>query len=332
MQIRSIQKEIASGKRVLIVAVIFAIAVRVLFFLYGNLPEYNYSDVGYMWGVISSLFDNLLVSMLVNMVAVSFIAGLVSFMNSRFVLIREKTSLPEAFFILFLSSHPFFLITTPYLIGVIFIIGAAYHLFNTYNSPQKTFTCANIIFELTLASLFVTQVLVFCLVFFIGFAMMRNLTLKSLLSSFTTILFVYVPVAFYFFATENMDAFLLPFRDFGMDSLFRFPFMNFEIRDWVILSVGVLYVIFLCIANYMSSYKDKILIRTYINFLSVLTIFSLLFYVFLNLDSWMNIFVAFFGGAFLMAHYYALVRGRGVFFFFLFSIVIYLTVCYNTFM
>ncbi|NDV69760.1 hypothetical protein [Dysgonomonas sp. 25] len=332
MQLGTIQKKIAAGKGIFTASVVFAVIVRVLFFLYGDYQGCDYTGAGYLWNAIAPLFDNLLLSMATNVLIVAFICGLISFINSKFILIREKTSLPEAFIVLFLSSHPYFLVTSPYLIAVIFLIGVTYHLFNTYNAPGKPLVSTNIVFELLLASLFVSQILLFFPIFLIGLGIMRNLTFKSFLATLLTIVVTYFPILTYYFATGNMEGFYRPFLDFSLDRLSQMPFFGFTTINWVICGIIVAVIIFLFIYNYLNSYKDKILVRIYLNFLGILLSFSVLYCVLLNIHGQMNMLVAFFPASFLLAHYYALSRSRVTLLVFILFILVYLFIGYNSFL
>lgn len=332
MQLNTIQKKISSGKGVLFFAIITAIVIRVLFFTHGNYYKYDFSAAGHLWRTIDPLLNNQLTSMSVNAILVVFITVLISFMNARFMLIREKTTLPAAFLILLLSSHPFFLITSPHLIASIFLIGATFHLFSSYNSANKPIICSNIIIEVILGSLFVTEAIFYCIVFIIGFFLMRNLNFKVILASFTTIILIYIPVATYYFITEDTDAFYKPFMPFSLDNLAKLPLLEFQARNWIVLGVVAFILILFYIHNYINSYKDKIQIRSYINFLKTLIGFALIFYITLNVEAWMNIYVTIIAGSILLAHYYTLTKGKVILIQFILSLLIYLTICYNFFL
>lgn len=304
------------------------------FFFYGDKSSFysDYPDAGCLWNLIAPLFEDRLVSMLSNLLAVIFIAGLVSFLNSTYVLIREKTALPEAFILLLLSCHPAFLFFSPYLLAMILVIGAAYHLFASYNAVRKPIVCSNIMFEVALASLFIPQILAFCLVFLVGFAMMRNFTFRALLASILTVVLVYVPVVFYYFASDNTQILVAYLSYFGGENLSSLPLLSFETSNWIIWGLAAGYIILLSVFNYINNYKDKILIRAYINFLGEITIFAIIFYAVLNINVQMNIYVSFFAGSLLLAHFQGLNRTRFALFFFLLSLVVYILICCKTFL
>lgn len=318
MSYRAIQRNIAKGKSLLAFSIVYAILMRVVYFLSsdGNFQLREFGDAGYLWLYIAPLFSSLLASMSMAALCVAILAMGWNYIDVRNVILREKSVLAPAFIILLFSSHTAFLEISPFLIASVMLLWAIGQLFASYHSPNPAVSCINTAMILMFGSLVSPLLLLFFLVFIIGFSMMNILSGKSVLALILSAVFVYVPAYFVSVATETTEQFFKPFAGLNVDSLSRFPLLNIEI--WELVFACLLVVIFgwMCIHNYMTSYKDRIKTRAFISFLGFIQAVSVIAFFTFNYEYKLNIYVAFTSGSMLLAHYFLLTQQRIMIFWF----------------
>lgn len=324
MSSRFYQKEIVEGKSFLVLAILVALAFRIAAYFHfdSSLFDLSYSG-GYLWSLTSFIFEDKLVSITGSAVSVGLIAYLLSFINGKFIIIRRKTFFPAAFSLLLFSLHPYFLFMGAYYIGVVFALLATLYLFQSYQTESKQKVALNTSSLLALGSLFYFNLLFYFVVFWIGLAYVRSFGFKPLCAFIIGLLLAYTPVFAYSFLVGDTDLFLLPFANIQTIDLAQLPFLNFNIDTWIVLGFGLLLLFIFLANNYINSYKDKIKIRTFLSFLSIICIFSIMYLFLLNVDAFSNLFIYVGVGSLLFAHYFALGEHRAV------QILFYITVVFG---
>ncbi len=329
MQKEDFQKSISRGEGFLIFSLLLAICVRIGYYFYNeDQISYTYTHSGYLWDIIEPYLHDSLYSLIASSVLVIIIAIMVTVINVKYIIIRERTLLPAGFVLVLFSSHPVFLTINPYYIGILFFLWAMSAMFDAYQIRTSAFACAHICFTLALGSLFVSSLLWFYFIFLIGFSTMRILNMKSFIASLFSFLVLYVPIFTFYLYTENLDAFFKPFSEMTLDAISKIPLISFDAVDIVFVGFGIFVFIAMSINNYMNRHKDRIKTREYILFFSLLVIVTFLLYILLNIQSLMAIYVCFIGFCFLQAHYFALVRNNFSLLLFILCVAFYLSACY----
>lgn len=307
MALNYYQKNIVQGKSFLVVAILMALITRLAtcFYFDFEAPLFLYSE-GYLWNAVSFIFEDKLVSVLASALSVGAIAFLLSFINGKFIIIRKKTMLPSAFSLVLLSVHPSFMFMGAHYLGIITILLAISFLFQSYQTDNRQKATITTSFILAIGSLFFFNLIFYFVIFWIGLSLMRSFGFKSLLAFFIGLFLIYTPVFTYYLVFDDLDRFLLPFVRLSAIEYADLPLLHFNIQEWIALGFGFLLLLLFFANNYVNSFKDKIKIRSFISFLSIICIVSVLFLLFFNVDAVANFYVYTGISSLLFAHYFAL--------------------------
>lgn len=328
--LRSYKKHVAEGKTFLVIAIIFAVAIRLGYFFYFDFPLPAAS--GYFSGLFSIIFEKPLLSMLASAAITGGMAFLATHINTEYVFIRRRTLLPAAFVILLFSCSPQFIYITPEYIGAILFLYAVNILFKSYNSDAKQQVSYKVSFIISLGSLVAPVLLLYIPVMWIALSAARSFNFKAFLTSLIGVFIIYFPAFSFFLFTDRLEVFLSPFLSVTADALKSLPFFGFEVFQWGILGLSVIMLIIIISDNYINRHKDKIRIRAYLGIFDFIIVVAILLFVFLNIGSGMHLFIALISGSFLLAHFYALAERKiSVWLFYLFC-VFYLLICFSPFL
>ena len=328
---KSYKKNVAEGNGMLIFSIVFAVVVRILYFLYS---DFTYSDSvnGYLWRPISSLFSNHLVSLICSSLLVAAMAVLATHINTTHVFIRRKTVLLPAVIILLFSCHSIFMLMSAEHVSALLLILIIFLLFGAYNNMGKQIYAFKVSFLLALGSLFTPALLIFLPILWIALGMMRCFNFKSLLASLLGVFILYFPAFSYYFLTDSLDIFLMPFTSVNVQQLADFPFYQLNVGSWVALGFSIVLLVIVASDNYINRHKDKIKTRAYLRLLSFLVTFSILAYLFLNINFAVYLFIALVSAAFLLSHFFSLAEKRGTVILFYISMLFYILVCFLPFL
>lgn len=322
---RFYKNNIAEGKGILVFAILIAVALRIVYFLNFDYYPVPPSD-GYLWQPLVSLFSIPLISLLTATAFVAALAATVAHINTSFVLIRTRTVLPSAMILMVFSSHPSFIYMSPAYVGVLtlfFLIAVLFSSYNRSESPQIAFRVS---FILALGGLFVPILLIYLPVMWLGLAIMRCFSFRSVLASFFGLFIVYFPVFSFYFFTENLQTFIKPFV-YNIDPLANLPLFNLSGIVWGIIGVWVFLLILIIGDNYINRYKDKVRIRICLSLLSFITVIAFLLYLFLYVSPDVNLYIMIGTGAILLSHFFALAERKITVVLFYVYLVVYAAIC-----
>lgn len=329
----AIQRKIAKGKGLFVFSIVFAVLVRILYYYLSNdnYQAKQFPDAGYLWQLIAPLFSEHIYSVLAATVSVALLALLCNYLDVRNVILREKSSLAPAFIILLFSSHVTFFEMSPYYVAVLLMLWAINELFAAYHSDVRAIPTANISAVIALGSLFEPILVLYFVLFIVGFSMMHILDIKSLISALLGFAFVLVPAYFISVTTNTEALFLSAFEGLNINTLLQIPVLTFGYFELVLALIAVFVFGWLCIHNYMTSYKDKIRTRVFISFLGIVQLFTVLGLYLLNYNYFMNIYIGIAIGSILLAHYFTVTVQRIMIFVFWLILTICLLVSYISF-
>lgn len=328
---RAYNKNIASGRGILYFSILFAFIIRVLYYLNSDISYIEPNQGSFLWNQISVFFSDPLVSLVSSSACVIIISLLLSLINTKNLLLRKRSLLPISLSLLLFSSHPVFLSMNQYYIGALFIVFAIITLFSSYQSTRGQIATANVSFILAIGSLFVPNLLFYVIIFWIGLRIMWCFSFKSFLASIIGLIIVYIPIlslSLYndgdFFSSITLAPII--------DEIRNIPIINFTSFNWVLSILAILILLITSISSYLERHRDKIKIRNFILFLSILSFFTLVFYSTVNIDTTTHYFILLISGSLILSHYFALGESKGVEILFYTLFIFYLICCYITFL
>lgn len=325
---RLYKKYIAEGKAPLYVAIIGALIIRITFAVRSSNISVPNPNSGYLWNLIEPYINNHeVLSCILSFAFALGIAFFISHLNAKYTIIRERTNLPFAFSIILLSCHPQLLIMNPEYIGILFFLLAADKLFSCYQQNTSPRIAFDIGFYLALGSLFTPDILIYLPFFWIGFSFMRSFKFRTILTSLLGIIFIYWIALFYFLSQDDIQGFYAPFIKWAELNYDVLPFSDYTYIDFGALLFGVIVVLVIILCDYADNYRDKIRIRANINYLNLILIFSILFYLFIPFKPMIALTVVFVCASLIISHFFALSNKRWQNYFFyiiLFSFVSYI--------
>ena len=271
--IRRFQNEVATGKLTLSVAVVLSILLWIGANLVRTIPI---SKTGY-----------LLEQEFLNRVSTGFLNNSLSFvsfalcgyllieLNNAYSVIRIRTSLHVSIFCLLVAAFPFLHTLNNGCISGLLSTLSIYFLFRSYQCQQPVGYIYHALLFLGIGSLLFPQLLYFIPVLLLGAYKFKALTLRTF---FAGIIGLSVPYWFllgHAFFYNEMNLFYAPFIELGS---FR-PIDYSQVGLPVIVSVSfIILLLIVSSVHYMiTSYQDKIRVRSYLNFLIYFAVFIIIF-------------------------------------------------------
>ena len=235
-------------------------------------------------------------------------AFLLNHADTRFSIIRNRTSLP--FFItgLLLTTNNQFLGNWSESASTLAIILAISSLFESYQQIRAEKQAFDISILLSISSLFWIKTVYLLPVFWIGMYMMKTLNFRSFLASLIGIITPYWFAFFYFAYSDNYTPLLNYFESAIHFNLFSYT--EIALYNWIHMGITLIASIFAIGHSMFSSFNDKIRSQSYLNFLFLMLIstYVLIIVDFTNCGS--IIYLNYLVSAFLISHLFASVRGR----------------------
>lgn len=280
---------------------------------------------------LSPIFSEQIYSMLAALAVVSALAIVWNYIDVKNIILREKSSLVPAFIILLFSSHTAFFVMSPYLVASLFFLWGIEMLFAAYHSHRGAVACVNISFVIAVGSLFQPLLLLYFPLFLFGFSRVQIISFKGILAVLLGFSTAYIPMCLIgLFADTEGSLFSQP-EIFTVESLMKLPILSFNYGEWFFVGLAVVILAWLCVHNYLNSYKDKIRTRVFIFFLGLIQLVSAVFLLFLNYGIQMNIYVGLTVGAMLLAHYFTLTSQRIMVPLFVVLLIGCFIICYASF-
>lgn len=321
------KRAVVQGKGMLVFAIFIALFTRLLTCLYSPFPAQAYTcseGDGCLWYAIAPFFANKFISIACSALSVIFIAFLLSYINAKHLIIRQKTYLPAALSLLLYSMHPSFMFMGAHFIGVIFFLFSLSILFASYHEDKAQIAVVKIGFLFAICSLFFLHIFLYLFIFIIGLSVMRIFGIKPFLAFLFGIVLIYVPIFTFYFFSGNLDAFFLPFVGFDYAELNFLPLLSFSLSQWISFGACFLLLMIFIFNGYINSFKDKIKIRVFLRYLTVFCVYSILLLLLVNYNPDANLFFIFAVASFLFAHLFVLTDRRGIQLLFYMCFIIYL--------
>ncbi|MCE5178998.1 MAG: hypothetical protein LLF81_07640 [Porphyromonadaceae bacterium] len=271
--VRSFRTYIVDGRFASLIVSLVVIIMRAALFLKGDRFQAAFSDTGYLWPHAAPLFSDPMISATASTISVFLIAFLISAINSRFMLLRTRSSLPFAAPLLLLSLHPWFLVMTADYIALIFILLAFFPFLKSYQTADATLYSFRSAILIGTASLFQIYALALFPLWWLGERSMRGPQPRAFLSSLFGLSLIYVSLFSLFFLKDDLSGFTDPLLSLVSFSLPQLP--DYTLMEWgVVVLVGLFFILNMVLSIKTYS-RDKVLTLSFMQFIVFLIIFQL---------------------------------------------------------
>ncbi|MDD2799422.1 MAG: hypothetical protein PHV20_12590 [Bacteroidales bacterium] len=299
---------IATGRATVLLtllAIIGLVATRGIFF-----P--NSIPVKENWGLFSTIFEawkaNSTLFWILDGGFVVMFAFMFNQADTRFNIIRVRTSLPFFMAGMILATSSFILGNIAEGLSTLFIILAISSLFTSYQQHRAEKQAFDIALFLSLASMLWLKTILLLPVFWMGMYMMKTFNLRSFAASLIGIITPYWFAFFYFAYIQDYTPLLNHFTsmiDFHLIDITVTP-----IYTWIHLGITLMATLFSIGHTIFSSFTDKIRTRSYLNFLFIVLLSSYILFIIDFGNSGAALYLIYLISAFLISHLFASVRGR----------------------
>ncbi len=323
---RRFQYEIVTGKLTLPVTISLAIAlwIAVSFFK----PE-AITHNSYPFGqLLREFIPGNLFEKIICFLCYTAICYLLIEFNNAFSIIRVRTSLQSSLYLLMLIAFPFLLKPSCGCFVSLCVVISLYILFRCYQHPKP----AGYVFHSTLfvglSSILFPQILFLFPFFLVGFYNFKALTARTIGASIAGLILPYWFLFGHAFYHNNMELFYIPFKE-----LVKFQPVAFNtINPSLAVSSGItIFILVISAIHYgITNYEDKIRVRSYINFLILLSLSIIILGIFQLQHAEVLLQILLPITALLAGHLFALTETRFSNIFFIFFILLLTAVmCYN---
>lgn len=311
---RRFRSNLVESRLAPIIFTLIALCMRVGLFLSVGIQQYDY-QTSFVWGSVSQLFSNDWISLAASTLSVFIIAFLFSELNTRFTLIRFKTSLPFALVVFLLSIHPLFLSMSPNYISAILILFSLFPLIESYQHH----TPRNFAFKSGVLLAFATTFQVFTLVFlplwWYREKSMHGFKIKSFTALILGALLVLWNIAGLYFLFGNIESFLNPLVHLGKINLVSPHYTTIEWAGVAFLSVLS---IILIIVDTQIFKRERVLTQKTLSFIILIIIASIVLHLLYWQQTFFFIYQITIMLSFILAHYFSHVNKKGGVYFFIF--------------
>lgn len=302
------KKYVVENKNLVFVSIAIALFFRVcIYFLYTNPVVYPYIE-GFLWtdAIRDYLAANKDISALLSFAFTVLVVLYSAYLNNKHKLIRSRTYLIYTFTILLFSIHPATIYMSPQYISLLLLLVCMDILLDGYQQSQVAGKAYSIGFVTALASLFSFGAFIYLPLFWIGAKMMRCLNVKNIVTSLIGVVSVYWIIFFYYLWQKDLDSFLHPFirlyPPYNGYVVNNVDFIGITLLACCAILTGIT-----AMSYFRNSYQDKIQIRANLYLFYVMTLFSLLAFIFIDYDPTLNLFVFLSSSSILFSHFFSLI-------------------------
>lgn len=235
-------------------------------------------ETGERSGILFSSFGvflekNIPLSFIINVLCTIGCGLLLLYLDKTFSLIRQHTSLPLFFFLLFsVSNVPQNLHFGNGIVLALLFIVCLFLLYVSYQTSDAPKAAFSISFLLTSCSLFCSSISLYIPLFLLGFYQMRALSLRTVIAF---ILGIFTP--FWIILGSGIVVYSEMHLMKAFSFSFSLPDIHHNILESSIIILTVLLGLFSGISNLYHIYNDKIQTRAYNGFINIISVFTSLF-------------------------------------------------------
>ncbi len=263
------QNKVVTGRFTLPVTIFLSILLWFSFYLISPEKETTGNREYLLWTEICQFIPSFFPSILISLFIYGFIGYMLIELNNAYSIIRVRTSIHVCIYALVLSVCPFLQPFQPGSIATLCIGISLYYLFRSYQNAESTGRIFHAFLFLGTGSLFVPQLLFFFPVYIAGLFNFQIFNLRTFISGILGITLPYWLLFGHAFFHGQIELFYTPFLD-----LAHFSPIRYDEFDKSIIPTEVYVAILLLSGSIhasLTSYQDKIRIRSFIAFLSWIT-------------------------------------------------------------
>lgn len=293
---------------------LIAISMRLGLFLSVGIKQHDY-QTSFVWQIVSPVFSNDWLSLAASTLSIFIIASVFSYINTRFTLMRFRTSLPFATVLFLLSTHPVFLRMSPNYISTIFILLSLIPLIESYqhHAPRVFAFKSGIL--IAIAATFQVFALLFVPLWWYGEKSMHGFKIKSFAAFLLGVLLVLWNVAGFYFLLDNIDSFWITFMNLSKANLI--PPLYTAIQ-WSGIALLALFTIILIVLDIKVFTRERVITQKTLSFIILIAIGSITLHFFYWQQTFFFIYQIIIMLSFIVAHYFSHVNKKsGVYLFIL---------------
>lgn len=278
------------------------------YFLSVGFPVYGEVSSTPIWNLICNWIPGKAAAYLIGGTLTLAGALLLNRANYVLALIREKTRLPFLFYLLFISTNPDFFPLKPTSLGVFCLILAIYQLFLSYHDPDARDRAFNSAFLIGLGSLLWVHLLWFMPLIWVGMYRFRTLSIRTFAASLIGLSTIYWFLLGWCVIEKDFTPFSIPFS-----GLFKFNVINissFSGTDWISILVVAFLTLCASINIILNDIEDSLRSRQYLSFLIVMAVWSFALFFLYESSSEEFLEMACVPASLLIAHFFAVTKGR----------------------
>lgn len=283
-------------------------------------PVYGKVMATPLWNFICQYLPNKLFTYVVGIVLMVGGGFLLHRANYVLMLIREKTFLPLLFYILFVSTNPYFFPFKSASLGVFCLIFAIYQLFTSYHDDRSMDKAFNAALLIGIGSLLWVHLLWYLPLFWYGMYLFRSISVRTLVASLLGVTTVYWFVLGWCVWQNDFTPLSAPFA-----SLCNLQWIGGQgdgLLDWV----GVGYVALLATAAALNilihEHEDNLRTRQFLSYVILMTVWSFALFLLFEQSAEEFLEVACVPASILIAHLFTVVHRRYIFWLFHFTIIL----------
>ncbi|MDR0681512.1 MAG: DUF6427 family protein [Dysgonamonadaceae bacterium] len=299
MDIKKIHKSFVSNRFPLILSIIVFIVLRLL----GN--ENRTSAT--LWGI----------TIIQIIIAISLL-----YLNTTFVIIRQRTLLPAFFYLLFTGTEPLLFYDIKGSISALIIVFCLFFLFATYQKTESQAYIFNISILLTLGSFLWTPLLFFFPLFWYGMYRFRSLNIRTLFAGIIGFFMIYLFIFTWSILKNDLSIFLDSFPDFN--NSWNIYLFKFNLKEWIIAGFITILFIFSGAKIFMSGVAEKVRAMATLSYLYFFAFLIFIFFLFQNNGEKGWILILYIPVSFLISHFFTLSYKNWTIWLFFFTIIFFL--------
>ena len=297
-----------------IIFALITVSMRLGLFLSVGIQQHNYKT-SFVWQAISPIFSNDWVSLAASTLSIFIIALIFSDLNTRFTLMRFRTSLPFTLVLFLLSIHPLFLRMSPNYISTIFILFSLSPLIESYQQhTTRSFAFRSGIL-IAFAAIFQVFALAFLPLWWYGETSMHGFKIKSFIALMIGVLLVLWNVAGLYFLFDNIESFLTPFIHFSKFNLIPPQYTSIQ---WVAVALLSILTIVLIVLDIKVFRRERVITQKTLSFIILISISSIILHFFYWQETYFFIYQIIIMLSFIVAHYFSHVNRKGGVYLFIF--------------
>jgi hypothetical protein len=322
------RRYIAEGKAIAFFSIFVTALLRGWIFSDVHQVQYSVSETrGYLWDQLFPLLGIDPAALPIYNYMVAFLLScLLAYASWHYALIRDKTFLPFAMSLMIFSCHPQLVMFSPASLSCLLFFFAACIMFGIYQHPSPQWKLFNISCILAFSSLIAIGVLPFVFFILLGLVFFRIFSLRSVLSIFFGLAFVYWICFIASLMIGQLPLFAAYFLQ--LQNITFLHISDFSPLEWCMFGLYILLYTSILISYRINMHKDSIRIRSQIMFLMSISLILFLSYCLMSWDLQLTLYLI--AGTFVLplSHFFVLTHSKVKIVLFYVLVLAYMGFCF----